>query len=155
MKLEEDYSYRRKKKGRQIGFQEVLEIKFYLAELMIVADPSFSKLILYIILADCYKSIADVTTYRCPDHLVEFSADVLKFSVAKLDDIIANNSVDAIKNTAIRHFGGIWEYLSEKIKKSGIGYFTRTTTASHRVEGTGNRLAATSWEKGNLLSNDQ
>lgn len=125
LKLEEDHSYRRRREGRQIGFQEVLEIKFYLAELLIVADPSFSKIILDIILDECYKVIADTSTYRYRNDLFEFAADVLKFSVAKLDDIVANNPNDTIKNAAIKHFWEVWEYLSEKIKRSGTGYFVQ------------------------------
>jgi hypothetical protein len=125
LKLEEDLSYRSRREGRQIGFQEVLEIKFYLAELLIVADPSFSKIILDIILDECYKVIADTSTYRYCNDLFEFATDVLKFSVAKLDDIVANNPDDTIKNAAIKHFWEVWENLSEKIKRSGTGYFVQ------------------------------
>jgi flagellar biosynthesis regulator FlaF len=138
---EEDYSYRTRKEGKQIGFQEVLEIKFYLAELLIVAYPSFSKLILDIILDECDKTIADADTYRHQDDLFKFAADVLKFSVAKLDDIVANTSDDTIKNIAINHFWGVWEYLSGKIKKSRSGYFVQQLLLD-----TGWKEQATDWQ---------
>lgn len=125
LQLEEDYSYRSRRESKQIGFQEVLEIKFYLAELLIVADPSFSKIILDIILDKCYKVIADTSTYRYRNDFFEFATDVLKFSVAKLDNIVANNPDDTIKNAAIKHFWEVWGNLSEKIKKSGTGYFVQ------------------------------
>ncbi len=125
LQLEEDYSYRIRKEGKQIGFQEVLEIKFYLAELLIVAAPSFSKPILDIILDECDKSIANARIYRHQDDLFEFVTDVLKFSVAKLDDIVANSPDDTFKDEAIKHFWDVWEHLSGKIKKSGTGYFVQ------------------------------
>lgn len=125
LQLEEDYSYKRRKESKQIGFHEVLEIKFYLAELQIVADPSFSKLILDIILTECNKSIADLDTDRRRDDLFKFTEDVLKFSVAKLDEIVFNNPDDTFKNAAIKHFWEVWEYLFEKIKRSGTNYFVQ------------------------------
>jgi len=125
LKLEEDYSYRRRKEGKEIGFQEVLEIKFYLAELLITSAPAFSKLIIDIILDESYKNIADTIKYRHRNDLFEFSVDILKFSIAKLDDIIANHPDDSIKNKAIEHFWEVWEHLFEKIKNSRTLYFTR------------------------------
>jgi len=125
LQLQEDYSYRRKKQGRRVRSQEVVKIKFYLAELLIVAAPSFAKVILDIILNKCYKVIADTTTPRHRNDLLEFITDVLKISIAKLDDIVDNNPNDTIKNNAIKHFWEVWEYLSEKIKRSGTGYFVQ------------------------------
>ncbi|KEO73668.1 hypothetical protein [Anditalea andensis] len=125
LQFEEDFSYNRNRDGRQVDFQEVVEIKFYLAELLIIASPVFSKPIIDIILDEFYKSIADTTKYRFRDDLFEFSVDVLKFSVVKLDDIVANNPDKIIKNKAIKQFWEVWEHLSEKIKNSGTLYFTQ------------------------------
>lgn len=125
LKLEEDYSYRSRNEGKQKCFQEVVEIKFYFAELMIIAAPTFSKLILDIILDESYKSLADTTNYRHRDDLFDFTVDVLKFSIAKLDDIIANNPEDSFKNKVIEHFWEVWAHLYEKIKSSGTLYFTQ------------------------------
>jgi hypothetical protein len=124
LKVEEDYSYRRKK-DRQIGFQQVSDIKFYLAELLIVSDPSFSKSVLDIILDASYKSIADATTHRLSHDLLEFSIDIIKYTVGKLDDVIANNPDDGFKHEAINHFWEIWEYLYKKIKISSTSYFVK------------------------------
>jgi flagellar biosynthesis regulator FlaF len=140
LKFKEDYSYRGRE-GRQVGYKTVVEIKFYLAELLLVTDPSFSKLILDIILDEYYKSIADATRFRHRDDLLEFSADVLKFTVAKLDEIVANNPDSVIMNNVIRHFWNAWEHLFEKIKKSGVLCFSQQLLLD-----TGWNEQATDWQ---------
>ena len=141
LKLEEDYSYRYRKDGKQIGFQEVLDIKLYLAELLITADPVFSKLIIDIILDEFFKRKENTFNYIHQDDLFEFSVDILKLSIAKLDEIIAKHSNDYTKKKVIEHFWNVWEHLSEKIKNSRTLYFTRQLLLD-----TGWKEQATDWQ---------
>ena len=121
---EENYSYNRNKEKRQIHSESVLDVEFYLAELLLKANSELSKSVLDLIIDPTYQ--IELPNLRRTDDLFEFSSKVPEFVIYKLDDIIANSTEEYLNQKLITNFWALWQYFFDKIKVSGKQYFLST-----------------------------
>ena len=118
---EENYSYNRNKEKRQIHSESVLDVEFYLAELLLKANSELSKSVLDLIIDPTYQ--IELPNLRRTDDLFEFSSKVPEFVIYKLDNIIANSTEEYLNQKLITNFWALWQYFFDKIKVSGKQYF--------------------------------
>ena len=121
---EENYSYNRDKEERQIHSQSVLDVEFYLAELLLKANSKLSKSVLDLIIDPIYQ--LELPNLRRRDDLFEFSSKVPEYVIYKLDDIIANSTEEDLNQKLITNFWALWQHFFDKIKASGKQYFLAT-----------------------------
>lgn len=121
---EENYSYNRDKEERQIHSQSVLDVEFYLAELLLKANCELSKSVLDLIIDPIYQ--LELPNLRRRDDLFEFSSKVPEYVIYKLDDIIANSTEEDLNQKLITNFWALWQHFFDKIKASGKQYFFAT-----------------------------
>jgi flagellar biosynthesis regulator FlaF len=139
LELDEDHSYNRSRKGRQIHFEAVLDAEFYLTELLVKANPTFTKDVLDLILAPAYKT--ELKRNRTGRDAFEFASKIPEYVIYKLDDLIANSKDENLNKQLIANFWDLWQHFYTQIKNSGKQYFLSTlfldikwkTTASHWV----------------------
>ncbi|MDD5472714.1 MAG: hypothetical protein PHU34_01060 [Candidatus Methanoperedens sp.] len=124
LKLEEDYSYNRNRKGRQIHSETTLYTEFYLAELLLYADIKLSKSVIDLLLNIIYNS--SHINSRTGRDIFEFSSKIPEYAIYKLDEIIANSNDEAQNKQLIDNFWLVWNYLYERIKTSGKPDLTST-----------------------------
>jgi len=124
LKFEENYSYNRSKNERQIQFQGTHDAQFYIRDLLLYAETSFSKAVLDLILNPLYTT--DFKLGRGRNDLFEFSSKIPEYVIYNLDNIIANSTDEVLNKKLIDNFWNIWEYLFEKIKSSGKLFLTHT-----------------------------
>lgn len=121
LKLEENYSYNRRKNERQIQFQQTHDAQFYIRDLLLNAEISLSRAVLDLILNPLYE--ADFKG-RGRNVLFEFSSKIPEYVIHQLDHIIANSTDEVLNKKLIDNFWSIWEYLFEKIRGSGKLFLT-------------------------------
>ena len=121
LKYEEDYSYNRNRQGRQIHYQSVLDVKYYLADLLFKAKGELSKSVLDLIIDPIYQ--LEFRDVRRQDDLFEFSSKILEYVIYRLDEFVANSTDEDLNQKLIANFWAIWQHLFEKIKASGKQYF--------------------------------
>ncbi len=121
---EENYSYNRNKKERQIYSQSVFDIESYLAELLIKANNELSKTVLDLIVDPIYQ--LELYSYRGRNDLFEFSSKISESVIYKLDEIIANSTDEDLNNKLIENFWALWRHFFDKIKASNKQYFLAT-----------------------------
>jgi len=114
-----DSSDGRDKNERKINYKIVVDIKYYLAELIIAAEFKSSKFILSLILQPNY---GNETVYIKKDWL-RLTSDILELSIYKVDELIGS---DINKDKVIKHFWEIWGYLFTEIKEKNEYYFIKT-----------------------------
>jgi flagellar biosynthesis regulator FlaF len=124
LRNEEDYSYNRNNKGRQIHYQSVLDAEFYLAELLLKAHSELAKSILDLIIDPIYQ--LELSSYRGRDDLFEFSSKIPEYVIYKLDKIIANSTDEDLNQKLIANFWALWQHFFDKIKASNKQYFLVT-----------------------------
>lgn len=121
LKHEEDYSYNRNGKGRQIHFQSVIDAKSYLTILLLKAKSDLAKSVLDLTINPIYEH--GVRRFRGRDDLFDFASDITENVIYKLDDITANSSDEDLNQKMIANFWVLWQYFYDKIKASGKEYF--------------------------------
>jgi hypothetical protein len=139
LELDEDHSYNRSQQGRQIHFEAVLDAEFYLTELLVKANTTFTKEVLDLILAPAYKT--ELKRNRTGRDAFEFASKIPEYVIYKLDDLIANSKDENLNKQLIANFWDLWQHFYTQIKSSGKQYFLSTlfldikwkTTASHWV----------------------
>lgn len=139
LQQEEDYSYNRNKRGRQIHYDLVLDAEFYLAELLLKANSDFAKSVLDLVIDPIYQ--LDLDSIRGRNDLFEFSSKIPEYVIHKLDDIVANSNDENLNKRLIANFWALWQHFFDKIKTSGKQYFLSTLfldikwkeTASHWI----------------------
>jgi hypothetical protein len=139
LELDENYSYNRSSQGRQIHSEAVLNAEFYLTELLVKANSTFSKEILDLIIAPAYKM--ELKRNKPKSDVFEFASKIAEYVIYKLDDFIVNSEDENLNKQLIANFWDLWQYFFSKIKSSGKQYFLSTlfldvkweTTASHWV----------------------
>lgn len=124
LQSEENYSYNRKKKERQIHYQSVHDIEFYLAELFLKANSELAKSVLDLILDPIYQ--LELQRFRGRNDLFEFTSKIPEYVIYKLDEIIANSTDEVLNQKLITNFWAIWQEFFTKIKTSGKHYFLTT-----------------------------
>ena len=124
LKLDENYSYNRSRDERQVPFQSRYDAELYIRDLLLYADASFSKKVLDLVLNPIYAADFKIETNR--NDLFEFSSKILECVIYRLDNIIANSADEALNKELIDNFWSIWEYLFERIKRSGKLFFIST-----------------------------
>ncbi len=121
---EENYSYNRNEGERQINSQSVLDVEFYLAELLLKANNELAKSALDLIIDPIYQ--LGLQSHRGRDDLFEFSSKIPEYVIYKLDDIIANSTDEDLNKKLIANFWALWQHFFDKIKASGKQYFLAT-----------------------------
>jgi len=124
LKIDDSYSNFPRNEKRQVHDTLILEIEFYLAELLLKSYFEFTKEILDLILDPTYAMEFTNSGYK--KNLFEFSSKVPEHLLYKLDDILANSKDEDFNNHIISKFWKIWGYFFEKVKTSGKQYFVPT-----------------------------
>lgn len=121
---EENYSYNRKKRERQIHYQSVHDVEFYLAELFIKTNSELAKSVLDLITDPIYQ--LELHSFRGRNDLFEFTSKIPEYVIYKLDEIIANSTDEDLNQKLITNFWALWQHFFDKIKASGKQYFLAT-----------------------------
>lgn len=124
LQQEENYSFPYSNGKRQIHYQYISYLEFYLAELLLKANPNLAKDILDLITEPIYQS--DENNLTRQSGLFKFSANILEFIIYKLDEIVSNTTDEESIKIIIENFRLLWEHLYDKIKASGKYYFLST-----------------------------
>ncbi len=124
LKFEENFSSHRKSNERQIQFQETRDSQLYIRDLLLHADISLSRVVLDLIIDPLYSP--DFQQSRARNELFEFSSKIPAYVIYRLDSIISNSTDELLNKKLIDNFWSLWEYLFEKIKRSGKFFLTST-----------------------------
>jgi len=120
LNLEDDYSYSRSKESRKTSHTILVDLRFYLNEVLLLNEISHSKTLIdklcHPILDDDFKF-----SHKVKD-LYELITGVFNTTVTRLDDIINDDdNVEIYRN----QFWELWKYLFLQVKTSGNSFFVK------------------------------
>lgn len=121
LETEDDYSYSRQRKGRQLHLQSINEAEFYLRDLLMRSSSNFANEVLDLILAPIYQP--SFVRNRNGRDVFEFALSIPKHIIYELDQLIANSNDDDFKKQLLVKFWSLWEHYFNRIKNSGKQYF--------------------------------
>jgi len=123
--LELDESpYNHNREGKKIHFDAILDAELYLTELLVKANPIFSKEILDLIITPIFKQ--ELKKNRRGRDILEFVSKIPERAIYKLDELIANSTDEDLKKKLIANFWDLWQHFFTKIKESGKQFFLST-----------------------------
>jgi hypothetical protein len=124
LKLEENHSYNRQVKERQVNSEIVIDIQFYLAEVLLKSDFSVSESILDLIINPLYSQ--DTRTHRFNrDDVFGFSNKIPGYIILKLDDELLKQPPSEFLESWVANFWVLWQHLFKRISNSGEQYLTQ------------------------------
>lgn len=120
LKLEDDYSYSRSRKSRKTNHTILVDLRFFLNEVLLFNELSFSKTLIDILTEPILDN--DFKLNHNHKDLYELVSGVFNTTVTRLDDVInENNDVEMYRN----QFWELWSYLFTKVKEADSSFFIK------------------------------
>lgn len=120
LKLENDYSYSRSRSARKTNHTILVDLRFYLNEVLLFNDINFSKSLIDKLCNPILNN--DIKNMHNIKDLYELITGVFNTAVTRFDDLInEDNDVERYRN----HFWELWKYLFNKVKESGKHFFVK------------------------------
>ena len=95
LKIEDSYSFHTRKEQKQVHPSLILDIEFYMSELLLKTDFNSSKQILDLILNPSYAMFSNNKGYK--KDLFDFSSNIIQYLILKLDEMMANSKDELTK----------------------------------------------------------
>ncbi|MBG43686.1 MAG: hypothetical protein CL530_06930 [Aequorivita sp.] len=120
LKLENDYSYSRSRRSRKTNHTILVDLRFYLNEVLLFNDINFSKSLIDKLCNPILNN--DIKNMHNIKDFYELITGVFNTAVTRFDDLINEDSdVERYRN----HFWELWKYLFNKVKESGKHFFVK------------------------------
>lgn len=123
LKLERGVSYRRSEENRNVDMRQMLELRFYLNEVLIYNEIEFSKKIIDR-LTNLYFEENFEFDYKEKD-LYEFISEVIDTTITRFEDVIIENEEPTIQEKYRKHFWQLWKHLYKKVNNSKTQHFRK------------------------------
>jgi len=120
-KLEIVDSFSRSKKDRKVDIRQMIDLRFYLNEVLIYNEIEFSKKMLDR-LTNFYFEENFEYNYNEGD-LYEFVSNVIDTTITRFEDVIIEKKDPVIQEKYRNHFWLLWKHLYKKVAKSETQYF--------------------------------
>ncbi|SDZ90644.1 NACHT domain-containing protein [Bizionia paragorgiae] len=123
LKLEIGDSFRISKKDRKVDIRQMIDLRFYLNEVLIYNEIEFSKKMIDR-LTNFYFEENFEFNYNEKD-LYEFVSEIIDTTITRFEDVIIENKDPIIQEKYRTHFWLLWKHLYQKIVSSKSQHFRK------------------------------
>jgi predicted transcriptional regulator YdeE len=123
LKLKIGDSFRSSKKDRKVDIRQMIELRFYLNEILIYNDLEFSKKMIDRLTYFYFEENFEFN-YNGKD-LYEFVSEVIDTTITRFEDVIVENKDPIIQKKYRNHFWLVWKHLYQKVLTSKTQHFRK------------------------------
>lgn len=123
LKLERDVSYRRSEKNRKFDMRQMLELRFFLNDVLIYNEIEFSKKIIDRLTCIYFEDNFEFNHNE--EDLYKFIVEVIDTTIPRFEDVLIENEEPTIQENYRNHFWLLWKHLYEKVNTSQTQYFKK------------------------------